>query len=322
MLDLLIDQLDLTLETGHLPVGFLLLLAGDLQIGGQLGKLVVHFGEPSRFGECCALFGEPLDSGVFGLKIQEPAESRGIDIRGHCHKTLMERPEWRRSCPALTSRTLGFISMERVRQAFLDTSDVSIALLRSDEVARSWDRPSALAQWSVSGLVGHLARQTILVEQYLDADPHPQDEAISPAAYYTAAVDTDDLDSELHRSIRQRGEDAAAEGHAALIAQLDEVMGRLPTRLNTEPPERRIRVHKDIVLLLDDYLATRLLELTCHIDDVAISVGLDTPQMPSAGLDIAIRALVAIGRHRHGELAVLRALARRERDTADALHVL
>jgi hypothetical protein len=58
-----------------------------------------------------------------------------------------------------------------------------------------------------------------------------------------------------------------------------------------------------------------------HADDLAVSVGTDLPTLPPAALQIAISTLVDVARQRHGDLAVLRALSRRERDTLGALRV-
>lgn len=204
--------------------------------------------------------------------------------------------------------------MERAREPFLELSDISLELLRSPEIRDKWEEPSALPKWSIAGLSGHLVRCTVGVEIYLDADPAPAGEALGPAAYYVSALDDDgDVDNTMNVGIRARGDEMAAQGYEALLKQLEEVTARLRERLAMEPPERNVRVWKDIVMLLDDYLATRVLELTCHIDDVAVSVGLPTPQPPLAATDITIRLLTAIARHRHGDLEVLRSLARRER---------
>ncbi len=48
---------------------------------------------------------------------------------------------------------------------------------------------------------------------------------------------------------------------------------------------------------------------------------LESPAFPPEALDITIDTLVAIARYRHGDLAVLLALSRRERDTLNALRV-
>ena len=73
--------------------------------------------------------------------------------------------------------------------------------------------------------------------------------------------------------------------------------------------------------MLDEYLRTRLVELTVHIDDLAISVDV-APSVPAEAYAAAMDVLVAVGRRRHGDLAVLRALTRRERDQVEALRVL
>jgi hypothetical protein len=93
-------------------------------------------------------------------------------------------------------------------------------------------------------------------------------------------------------------------------------------RLEAEPPERLVRVFDDMVIRLDDYLATRLVELCVHVDDLAVSLGEPAPPLPEAATGLAVRILVDVARQRHGDRAVLRALTRRERDPAEALRVL
>jgi hypothetical protein len=209
-----------------------------------------------------------------------------------------------------------------IRQVFLDTSDISQELLGSDTAAERWVQPSALAEWSVAGLCGHLARATTSVDHYLDQG-HPEGDPVTATAYYAAAVgDEFDLHSELHTAIRQRGNDFAAEGHAALVAKQAAVIDRLRTRLKEEPPDRKIQVFRGLVLALDDYLVTRLVELTVHIDDLCVSLDVEHPSIPSEAYSLAIATLVDVARYRHGDLAVLRSLARRERDAVDAMRVL
>lgn len=211
--------------------------------------------------------------------------------------------------------------MNRVRRAFLDASAVAVDLVAAPEVAARWDEPSALELWSIRGLAGHLVRATTGVEAYLDADPDPVGTPMSPAAYYDGALVSDDLNAEEHRAIRERGEQMAAAGLDALRAEQVAALDRLRERLGTEPGTRAVKVFNDFVLTLDDYLVTRVVEITCHIDDLAVSVGLPTPQLPMEATDTAIRALTFVARHRHGDLAVIRALARRERDEVEALRV-
>jgi hypothetical protein len=66
-------------------------------------------------------------------------------------------------------------------------------------------------------------------------------------------------------------------------------------------------------LAVDDLLLTRVMELVVHADDLAVSLGIPTPAMPAEATDATIRLLARVAAWRHGPLAVVRALARRER---------
>ena len=207
------------------------------------------------------------------------------------------------------------------RKLFLACSRAARSLAGAPEVAAKWDEPSALERWKVSGLTGHLTRATTSVEAYLDAGQAPEGEAITPARYYELILDRD-LDSDLNVAVRDRGDEMAADGLAPLLALWDGTLARLEERLDYEAASRRVRVFDDLVLKLDDYLVTRMLEMIVHADDVAVSTGAALPDFPEAAYELAIGTLVDAARLHRGELAVLRALARRERDEHHALRVL
>src|SRR5207249_11886393 len=114
----------------------------------------------------------------------------------------------------------------------------------------------------------------------------------------------------------------AAVGHDGVVTKLQQLHAHLTDRLAAEAEERQMRLPMGSVIRLDDYLATRLVELTVHADDLAVSVGVEPPRLPFLATTIAIETLVAVARHRHGDIAVLRALARRARDDIDALRAL
>ena len=211
--------------------------------------------------------------------------------------------------------------MTEARALFLEAAAVD-PLLASPALAARWDEPSALRHWSVRGLAGHLLRATGSVEAYLDRPEPPAEALISPAAYYSAVVGEPDLDSELHAAIRRRGEEAATGGPGQLAADWRATADRLRDRFETEPPSRRLEVYRGMVLTLDDYLGTRLVELCVHVDDLAVSLGEPAPPLPEAATGLAVRVLVDVARRRHGDGAVLRALTRRERDSVGALRVL
>lgn len=222
--------------------------------------------------------------------------------------------------------------MGEARAVFLEVVAALQPLLEAPELAARWEEESAVARFSVRGLAGHLLRATTSVEAYLDRpEPGIGEEVLSAAAYYAAALYSDigdarltgpDLDSHLHRAVRARGEEAAAAGPAALAREWAEAAERLGTRLAAEAPDRRVRVFNDLVVRLDDYLATRLVEVCVHADDLAVSLRVDPPALPAAATGVAVATLVDLARLRHGDTAVLRALARRERDAVAALRVL
>jgi hypothetical protein len=212
--------------------------------------------------------------------------------------------------------------MNDVRRLFLSCARSTHRLLSRPELERRWDEPSALEHFSVRGLAGHLVRATGSVEAYLDRPEPEGDQPISAGAYYARAIDTPDLQSDLHVAVRAKGEAEAAGGYADLLQRLEGLVGRLEKRLEEEAPTRLVRVFQDIVLSLDDYLVTRLIEQLVHSDDLALSIGVEPPEAPPGAMDVVLRGLLEVARTKHGDLAVLRAFARRERDSVGALRVL
>lgn len=65
-------------------------------------------------------------------------------------------------------------------------------------------------------------------------------------------------------------------------------------------------------LAVDDFLLTRVVELVLHADDLAVSAGVSTPELPAAASGATIELLVRVAAWRHGPIAVVRGLARRE----------
>jgi Mycothiol maleylpyruvate isomerase N-terminal domain len=211
------------------------------------------------------------------------------------------------------------MSLQRNRQTFLDTLAAVRPLVASPNVAEKWNEPSVLSEFSVRGLAGHLVRASFTVELYLDSDTTVAEDPISPAQYF--ANYPADIDAPLNVAVRARGEDLASEGHRHLVGLFDDLAARLQIRLRAEPSDRIVVGARGAVMKLDDYLVTRLVELVVHADDLALSVGLDATPFPGEGLDIVIGCLLDIARYRHGDLAVIRAFSRRERDAVEALRV-
>lgn len=62
----------------------------------------------------------------------------------------------------------------------------------------------------------------------------------------------------------------------------------------------------------DHFLLTRMLEIVVHADDLALSIGVPTPQFPEVVFAPVRDLLVRLAVHRHGQSAVISALTRSE----------
>jgi uncharacterized protein (TIGR03083 family) len=211
--------------------------------------------------------------------------------------------------------------MDDALPAFSDAASTAVSLLERPEVAERWAQGSVLPQFGVAALAGHLLRGMITVERYLDG-PEPSGAGISAARYFQTVVRSADLSDPGNEAARIRGAEAAAGGPAAVAGEARAASQRLSAQLPGMAPGRLMSVIGGLVMTLDEYLRTRVVELVIHADDLAASVGVElAPPRPGTSR-VAIDVLVGVARLRHGDMAVLRALARRERDPVQALRVL
>ena len=208
-----------------------------------------------------------------------------------------------------------------VRSAFLSTAGVARELIASPSVGTRWDEPSALDRMTVGALAAHLARAVLTLQQYM-ALPLPDDasEPLTAAQYFAAAL-TSDIDDDLNRGIRARSDDAAASGQAAVLANLDAALASVTASLGEAPADAQVAVFGVALMSLDEYVVTRLLELVVHLDDLAVSLGVDTPAVDVQAVHLVTQCFVGVARIRNGDVAVIRALARRERAPATVFPV-
>ncbi|MFI5807906.1 maleylpyruvate isomerase N-terminal domain-containing protein [Streptomyces sp. NPDC051561] len=209
-----------------------------------------------------------------------------------------------------------------IRKTYLDAAEQAVHLLATEQVAKRWETGSVLPGMTVGALAGHLANSVLQVEWFLDGEIVGA-EPVSPVRYYARLAGTAVPDSALNVGVRARSAETAVAGPAVVAGQARQAWDRLAQRLLVEPVDRRVSIlHRPgEEMLLDGYLHTRCVELGVHLEDLALSVDASNP-VPEAALAVAVDVLVAAARDRHGDQAVLHALARRERDGADALRVL
>jgi uncharacterized protein (TIGR03083 family) len=193
---------------------------------------------------------------------------------------------------------------------YLATADVAVALLREPAVGHHWGEPSALPEFRINGLAGHLAMALFRALDVLDT---PLPEGVAPVdavAYFAATPPGQPVDHPIQQIIRQVSEEVAGESQAHLIGQVDAVLDKLHTTLPTLPPDRPV-CFRGRVLRYDQWLVTRTIELAVHTDDLAVSLDIETPALPAA--DLVLTTLVRIAAAHHGAVPVLRSLSRRER---------
>ncbi|SEH00521.1 Mycothiol maleylpyruvate isomerase N-terminal domain-containing protein [Nonomuraea solani] len=207
--------------------------------------------------------------------------------------------------------------MGESRQSYLVAAASAVSLLRHPAVAAAWDKPSALMEFSVAGLAGHVAHQLVRVGDVLAPngevqEPIPLIEHFSRSPWVQAG-----LDHESNLSVRRGGEAAAAAGSAVLTERAQALLELQSAALPAEPADRVVYLPwTGWSLRLDDFLLTRLVELVVHSDDLAASVGVDTPELPTSVIDPAVELLARLAVHRHGATAVIRTLSRAERAPA------
>ena len=204
--------------------------------------------------------------------------------------------------------------MTAIRGAYLVAAESAAALLDDPAVAAGWDKPSALVGFSVGGLAAHLATQVLFVPRTL-AQAAPEGEPVTLLGHYGRVTWLGaDLDEEANVAIRRGGEQVATDGAAALVENTRAAVREIRGLLATEPDDRVVRGPAGPwPLRLDDFLVTRMMEIAVHSDDLAYSVGIGTPDLPSSVLDPVVDLLSHLAVRRHGATSVLRALSRAER---------
>lgn len=159
-----------------------------------------------------------------------------------------------------------------------------IADLSAAEVAI----PSVLDGWTVADLIAHVARSGNAVSQLRPADaklPLPLGEYVSA---YAAAAD------EIAEGTRV----LAAATAADRVGAVDTAWATAATSLDVLGNDDRVVLGPRGPILLSDFVATRILELVVHADDLGRSLARPGSQDPRA-VDVVAAALVQIWADRY-----------------------
>ena len=202
-------------------------------------------------------------------------------------------------------------------QEYLQVAGVIRSLLASPEVAKYWDYPSALDEWTVAGLSGHLARPVLNLASVLE-EPVPWDSPLYSAVDYYAQMPAGDadLDSPAARAIRLRGVESAGADIADLLERYDKALAVSSEQLPPLPADHEIGTPTQgggVRMLLSEYLITRMIEMLVHADDLAVSIGRSYPDFTNDATNTVVATLACISLRRNKPTDLLRALARQER---------
>jgi hypothetical protein len=226
------------------------------------------------------------------------------------------------------SMLLNSADLDDIVGAFGEAGRVFADLAGRPEVGKAWDQPSALAGYSVGAIVTHVNAAIGWLGPLLDA-PVPPDRRPTRRTDYLEyfqglKIPPDGAGLPIHDLILEKSERAARHGWESNRDRFAGVFEQLLSRLEGESGERLLDLGPalPLVIRLGDFLPSRVLELVVHGDDLAASVGLELPPLSEATTGVAIDVMVDIARAGHGDLAILRALARRERSTAEVFPVL
>jgi hypothetical protein len=198
--------------------------------------------------------------------------------------------------------------------AVLDTARTVADLALSAPVRDRWREESACASMTVGGLAHHLTGQIdSLVELY--AEPPDASAPITVREHYRrAAWANTGLDDEDNVGIRTDADEAAADGPDAHAEHVRAALDALPAALAA------VRDHDPVLipwqgwsLTAHDFAVTRLMEMVVHADDLAASIGVETPVFPVEAVRQVVGLLSGVAVDRHGQAAVVRALSRPQR---------
>ena len=200
---------------------------------------------------------------------------------------------------------------------YLEVAGVVRNFLATSDVAKYWDYPSALEEWTVAGLAGHLARPVLNLSSVL-AEPVPLGSPRHSAVDYYCQMPASDAehDSPAARAIRARGVESAGTDLSDLLDRYDKALALAIDTLPSLPVECEIGTPAQgggVRMLLRQYLITRMIEMLVHTDDLAVSVGANYPEFPSDATDDVVSTLACISARRNTPTDLLRVLTRAER---------
>ncbi|MEU7846923.1 maleylpyruvate isomerase N-terminal domain-containing protein [Micromonospora parva] len=206
-----------------------------------------------------------------------------------------------------------FRAVDALDAAFPTAAAIALDLIRRPEVTERWSHPSALPHLSVGGLACHLGRQAVRAAELL---PMPTDLPTLDSAdnHYAQAPWVSEGTPDEKSVAESNDESDAARGPAALHASSAQALEEVGDLLSGGAARAVVPIPwQGWSLRRGDFLLTRQLEIVVHSDDLAVSVGVPTPEFPANVFDPVRDLLVRLAVRRRGQSALISALSRSER---------
>jgi len=201
-------------------------------------------------------------------------------------------------------------------RAVIGASRLLAGLVAWPEITARWEEESSCAGMSVGALTWHLVNQPQRILETLAAhDPRDSRlaEPIPVSQHYAQAVWlAEDLDGPSNVGVRERGEEQAAAGPKAAATAAKKAAAKLDAALLTAPPVVVVP-WTGAAMALEDFVATRLLEIVVHSDDLAASLSVPAPRFAHETLSPVLTLLTDLAVRRHGQDALVRTLSRPQR---------
>jgi Mycothiol maleylpyruvate isomerase N-terminal domain len=173
------------------------------------------------------------------------------------------------------------------RAVVLEAGDALATVVDSLDVHRLDE--AATDAWTLRELVAHALRGLLTIETTVAAPVDPSSRDLGSAAGYFALARSVPT---VHAGIEQRARDAAAALHDPHGDVVD-ALARVSPIVERTPLDREVQ-HLFGRLRFDQYLVTRIVELTLHTADIQLAVGESVafPDAPSAVTRDALLGLV------------------------------
>jgi hypothetical protein len=173
---------------------------------------------------------------------------------------------------------------------------------------------------TVGEVAGHLSHSGVFaVEEALTKASTPAGTPLSASQLLSRApLEADDP---KHDGVRTVAASQSAKGQQDLVVRLHSCIDHVEPLLVRRDDDSIVSFPwgAGVPMTMREFLRSRIVELAVHLDDLAVSVGIDDLTLSSTTVVLACEVGVAIDVERYGANEVLRALFRRQRASLDSL---